>query len=98
MKGDRHVCEDVITVEIIREKNREKIHFLALFDGHAGVEAAEYTRDHLSQAVVENKDIYSSDPLKVSRAMETAFIKVHEDMWAARGTFLLHVCTLYPYH
>ncbi|XP_065915253.1 protein phosphatase 1D-like [Dysidea avara] len=87
MKGDRSVCEDFITVEIIREKNRERIDFLALFDGHAGVEAAEYARDNLCQTLKENEDIYSSDPVKVSRAMETAFMKIHEDMWSARDTW-----------
>ena len=97
MKGDRCVCEDFITVEVIREKSREKIDFLALFDGHAGAEAAEYARDHLSQAMKKNKDIYSSDPLKVSRALDAAFIKVHEDMWSARGmivTLYSAVCTV----
>ena len=99
MKGDRCVCEDFITVEVIREKSREKIDFLALFDGHAGAEAAEYARDHLSQAMKKNKDIYSSDPLKVSRALDAAFIKVHEDMWSVRGMIVSlysAVCTVEP--
>ena len=94
MKGDRSVCEDFITVEIMREKNRERIDFLALFDGHAGVEAAEYARDNLCQTMKVNEDIYSSDPVKVSRAMETAFMKIHEDMWSARGKD----CPIFIYH
>jgi len=93
MKGDRSVCEDFVTVEIIRERNRERIDFLGLFDGHAGSEAAEYARDYLCKALKEKEDIYSNDPAKVSKAMEEAFVKVHEDMWSVRGMYIaLSVC------
>jgi len=85
VKGDRSSCSDFFIAENIREEGCEGIDFVGLFDGHSGGEAAEYARDHLFKAMMENKDIYSSDSAIVSRAMKTTFIKVHEDMWSARG-------------
>jgi len=79
--GDRSSCEDVIKIQAMRKKTD----FVGLFDGHSGVEAANYAKDHLCKALQEDENIYSCDPAKVSNAIESAFIKTHEGMWDVRG-------------
>ena len=79
--GDRSCCEDVIKIQAMRNKTD----FVGLFDGHSGVEAAKYAKDHLCKVMQEDEDIYSRDPVKVSNAIESAFIKTHESMWNVRG-------------
>ena len=79
--GDRSCCEDVIKIQAMRNKTD----FVGLFDGHSGVEAAKYAKDHLCKVMQEDEDIYSSDPAKVSNAIESAFVKTHESMWKVRG-------------
>ena len=81
--GDRSSCEDVIKVQAMRKKTD----FVGLFDGHSGVEAANYAKDHLCK-VMQDEDIYSCDPVKVSNAIESAFIRTHESMWRVRGKYL----------
>ena len=79
--GDRSSCEDVIKVQAMRKKTD----FVGLFDGHSGVEAANYAKDHLCKVMEEDEDIYSCDPVKVSNAIESAFVRTHESMWCVRG-------------
>ena len=79
--GDRSSCEDVIKIQAMRNKTD----FVGLFDGHCGVEAANYAKNHLCKAMQEDEDIYSRDPVKVSSAIESAFVKTHEGMWEVRG-------------
>jgi len=88
-KGDRSKCADFFTWNSLMqaENPRERIDFVGLFDGHHGVEAAEYACDHLCQAMKENENTYSNDPLRVSRALKGTFIKIHEDMWSVRDTW-----------
>ena len=79
--GDRFSCEDVIKVQAMRKKTD----FVGLFDGHSGVEAANYAKDHLCRMMHEDKDIYNCDPVRVSNAIESTFVKTHENMWRVRG-------------
>ena len=60
--GDRSSCEDVIKVQAMRKKTD----FVGLFDGHSGVEAACYAKDHLCKMMQEDEDIYNCDPVRVS--------------------------------
>lgn len=79
--GDRSSCEDVIKIQAMRKKTD----FVGLFDGHSGVDAAKFAKDHLCKVMQEDEDIYSCDPVKVSNAIESAFVKTHESMWEVRG-------------
>lgn len=83
--GDRSTCEDVIKIQAMRKKTD----FVGLFDGHSGVEAAKYAKNHLCKVMQEDDDIYDCDPAKVSSAIESAFVKTHEGMWEVRGNSVL---------
>ena len=60
MIGDRSSCEDVIKVQAMRKKTD----FVGLIDGHSGVEAANYAKDHLCRMMQEDEDIYNCDPVR----------------------------------
>ena len=79
--GDRASCEDVMKIQAMKKKTD----FVGLFDGHSGVEAANYAKNNLCKVMQEDEDIYNCDPAKVSSAIESAFLKTHENMWHARG-------------
>lgn len=83
--GDRSRCEDVIKIQAMGKKTD----FVGLFDGHGGVEAANYAKEHLCRVMQEEEDIYSCDPVKVSNAIESAFVKTHESMWEVRGNAIV---------
>lgn len=82
-QGSRKTMEDFTAVVLEKEHDREG--FFGVFDGHGGYNAALFTKNNLWKAIRRQREFYSSDPDKVSKAIKDGFLEVHEAMWKERG-------------
>lgn len=55
--------------------------FFGIFDGHGGVEAAGYAKEHLMETIIKHKNFWSDDDEEVLRAIKDGFIATHYAMW-----------------
>lgn len=78
--------EDYTAVKLEAQHDSEA--FFGVFDGHGGYNAALFARENLWNSIRKQKDFYSSDPNKVSKAIKEGFLQVHEAMWKERGNVL----------
>jgi len=63
-------------------KRRPNTAFYAVFDGHSGVDAAEYVSAHLVDKLMEDELFWSSSSADVIRSLETKFQQVDDDYLA----------------
>ena len=85
--GDRPYMEDYIFVTSEKED-----HFMAVYDGHGGYEAAKYAYDHLWETIKMQNGFYDDQQKIVSDAIINGFTVTHESMWKVRGVFILCTC------
>lgn len=55
--------------------------YFAIFDGHGGKEAAQYSKEKLYWKIIEQDDFWSNDDAKILNAIRNGFVKCHTDMW-----------------
>ena len=81
-QGSKKTMEDYAAVVLEKEYNKG---FFGVFDGHGGYNAALFTRKNLWEAIKRQREFYSSDLDKVSKAIKNGFLEIHEAMWKERG-------------
>lgn len=59
--------------------------FFGIFDGHGGREAAMFAKDHLREAIVNQKNFWSKNDDDVLKAIKDGFINTHHAMWKELG-------------
>ncbi|XP_039612674.1 protein phosphatase, Mg2+/Mn2+ dependent, 1Da [Polypterus senegalus] len=60
---------------------QRSVAFFAVFDGHGGLEAAQFARDHLWMFIKKQRGFWSSDTEEVCAAIRKGFIACHHAMW-----------------
>lgn len=83
-QGDRPYMEDYIFVTADKED-----YFMAVYDGHGGYEAAQYTYENLWETIKVQDGFYDYQSKTVSNAITNGFTATHESMWKVRGVFTL---------
>jgi serine/threonine protein phosphatase PrpC len=63
-------------------KRRPNTAVYSVFDGHSGVDAAEYVSAHLVDKLMEDELFWSSSSADVIRSLETKFQQVDDDYLA----------------
>ena len=81
--------EDVLRVGFEKGLDGKEVEFgyFAVFDGHGGVEAAQFARDHLLNEIRKSKGFWSDDDEQVLKAIKLAFTNTHKLMWNAHSKF-----------
>ena len=89
-QGGRKYMEDVIHVKFHKGQDGKAIEFayFAVFDGHGGVEAASFAKEHLLDQITKNKLFYSDDDTEVMKSITEGFLSTHKMMWKAIGKCL----------
>ena len=59
--------------------------FLAVFDGHGGVEAAEFAKEHLFAEISAQESFWSNDVDQVKKGMRDGFVSTHNKMLQVVG-------------
>ena len=86
--GDRIRMEDVFCWSYEDTESEGGLGMFAVFDGHAGVQAAEFVSRHLWLYVKENDDFYSDDVKVVGESIQQAFLRTQEEMRQEVGKLL----------
>ncbi|XP_028662880.1 protein phosphatase, Mg2+/Mn2+ dependent, 1Db [Erpetoichthys calabaricus] len=60
---------------------QRSVAFFAVFDGHGGLEAAQFARDHLWMFIKKQRGFWSSDTEEVCAAIRKGFVACHHAMW-----------------
>jgi len=84
-QGGRQAMEDISKAEI---NTGEQACFLAIFDGHGGREAAQYTCDHLWDNIKSAREYQSSEPEDICKAITTGFIQTRDGMRTAVSNWI----------
>uniref|UniRef100_A0A915CT23 PPM-type phosphatase domain-containing protein n=1 Tax=Ditylenchus dipsaci TaxID=166011 RepID=A0A915CT23_9BILA len=80
-QGGRKYMEDRVHVEVVRSSSGKLEHiYLAIYDGHGGVQASEYVRQHLHDNIKSDKLFYSEKDEDVLSAIRSGFLKTHINM------------------
>ena len=82
--GDRKHFEDC-TLGNYENKNT----FLAVLDGHGGIEAVAYAHDHLWDNIKSAEGFYSDKPEEVVEAIKAGFKRTQDNM-SGKPPFLLY--------
>lgn len=59
--------------------------FIGMFDGHGGVQAAEYAQQHLEANIAEQSGFSSEDDNNVLEAFKKGFDTTQRAMWKEQG-------------
>ena len=80
IRGGRKHNEDLIDM-----RYEESIHclFMAVFDGHGGIEAAKYAKETLWENIKGSKGFGSDYPTEMMDAITEGFRKTQKNMWEA---------------
>ena len=86
-QGGRKYMEDVMSVKFEKTDDGRNIEYtyLAVFDGHGGVEAAKFAKEHLLGEITKLKGFWSDDDEEVTQAIREGFLATHKLMWKAVG-------------
>lgn len=93
-QGDRLYMEDKISVaynELDGSKEDGSKHeylFIGIFDGHGGVEAADYAKKHLVQNITRQRNFWSHNEKDVLRAIREG--KVCIDLVFFSLSYIIH--------
>ena len=81
--------EDVLRVGFEKGLDGKEVEFgyFAVFDGHGGVEAAQFAKEHLLNEIRKTKGFWSDDDDQVLKAIKSAFITTHKMMWNAHSEY-----------
>lgn len=55
--------------------------FFGIYDGHGGVEAASFAKEHLMETIIKHKNFWSDNDEDVLRAIKDGYIATHYAMW-----------------
>ncbi|ERL87851.1 uncharacterized protein LOC109540064 [Dendroctonus ponderosae] len=82
-QGGRKYMEDCFSVAYQQTEDEKDLEyaFFGIFDGHGGVEAAGYAKEHLMETIIKHKNFWSDDDEEVLRAIKDGFIATHYAMW-----------------
>ena len=67
------------------EGNGKSFYFLGVFDGHGGVHAAEFAKQHLLDEITKQKGFWSDEDNLVLKAIKDGFLSAHHKMWKIVG-------------
>ncbi|KAG1657870.1 Protein phosphatase 1D [Nymphon striatum] len=86
-QGGRKYMEDTFTVTYQESDGGNNIvyAYFGIFDGHGGREAAMFAKDHLREAIVNQKNFWSKNDDDVLKAIKDGFIHTHHAMWKVLG-------------
>ncbi|KAI5725346.1 hypothetical protein M8J77_014257 [Diaphorina citri] len=82
-QGGRKYMEDMFSVayQQTEDFNDLEYAFFGIFDGHGGVEAATYAKEHLLDSIVQQKSFWSDNDDDVLHAIHEGYINTHQAMW-----------------
>ena len=75
------------------EGNGKSFYFLGVFDGHGGVHAAEFAKQHLLDEITKQKGFWSDEDNLVLKAIKDGFLSAHHKMWKIVGKSFVEVRT-----
>uniref|UniRef100_A0A8D8LI80 Protein phosphatase 1D n=1 Tax=Cacopsylla melanoneura TaxID=428564 RepID=A0A8D8LI80_9HEMI len=86
-QGGRKYMEDMFSVayQQTEDLNDLEYAFFGIFDGHGGVEAATYAKEHLLDSIVQQKSFWSNNDDDVLHAIHEGYINTHQAMWKEQG-------------
>ncbi|CAL8147045.1 unnamed protein product [Orchesella dallaii] len=85
-QGDRPYMEDRLAINYERgEDDLILSAYFAVFDGHGGYEAAEYTKNHILEFITSQKDFYSLNDTLIMKAIKKSFERLHSAMYNERN-------------
>ena len=76
---------------VVFDRNPEQA-FFAIFDGHGGGDAADFARNHLWDAIKQQKGFYSGETSRVTKAIKDGFVATHREMWKHLGKLVSLSC------
>uniref|UniRef100_A0A914EDW2 PPM-type phosphatase domain-containing protein n=1 Tax=Acrobeloides nanus TaxID=290746 RepID=A0A914EDW2_9BILA len=81
VQGGRRYMEDRVHIECARKEDGSLDYiFAAVYDGHGGAQASEYTRENLLENIRTQKGFNSECDEEVLKAIKTGFLKTHDSM------------------
>lgn len=88
-QGGRKYMEDMFSVayQQTEDFNDLEYAFFGIFDGHGGVEAATYAKEHLLDSIVQQKSFWSDNDDDVLHAIHEGYINTHQAMWKDQGKY-----------
>lgn len=86
-QGGRKYMEDMFSVAYQQTRDEKDLEYayFGIFDGHGGQEAALFAKEHLMEAIVDQKNFWSEEDEDVVRAIREGFIQTHLAMWRQLG-------------
>ncbi|ENN75075.1 hypothetical protein YQE_08388, partial [Dendroctonus ponderosae] len=95
-QGGRKYMEDCFSVAYQQTEDEKDLEyaFFGIFDGHGGVEAAGYAKEHLMETIIKHKNFWSDDDEEVLRAIKDGFIATHYAMWREQPQVLNRLLAL----
>lgn len=83
--------EDVLSVKFQKSADGKNIDYtyLAVFDGHGGVEAAQFAKQHLLNEITKQKGFWSDCDAQVTKAIRDGFLSCHQLMWKNLGKLFI---------
>jgi len=81
-QGGRKYMEDMLCVAYQPTTDEKDLlyAFFGIFDGHGGREAAAYTKAHLMENIVSQKNFWVEDDETVLKAIRDGFVNTHYAM------------------
>ena len=100
-QGGRAYMEDILSVhshrpDVCNRQNEgsKSYRFFAVYDGHGGIEAADFAEQHLENEIVRQPGFWSDSSEEVVQAIKGGFISTHKLMQKAIGYYYL-LCNAY---
>ncbi|XP_050312532.1 protein phosphatase 1D [Anthonomus grandis grandis] len=82
-QGGRKYMEDSFSVAYQQTEDEKDLEyaFFGIYDGHGGVEAASFAKEHLMETIIKHKNFWSDNDEEVLRAIRDGYIATHYAMW-----------------
>ncbi|XP_066153788.1 uncharacterized protein Pp2C1 [Euwallacea fornicatus] len=82
-QGGRKYMEDCFSVAYQQTEDEKDLEyaFFGIYDGHGGVEAASFAKEHLMETIIKHKNFWSENDEDVLRAIKDGYIATHYAMW-----------------
>ncbi|XP_053672055.1 uncharacterized protein LOC128722222 [Anopheles nili] len=81
--GGRKYQEDYFSVAYQQTENDQNLEYayFGIYDGHGGAEASLYAKEHLMNAIVNQKLFWSDNDDEVLKSIREGYIQTHYSMW-----------------
>ena len=85
--------EDCLQVKYVKSSDGKKLEyaFFGVFDGHGGVHAAKFAKEHLLNEITNQNNFWSDDENQVLKAIKDGFISTHHKMWKIVGKSKVYI-------